>query len=129
MGTLWQPQVAAGFRSGTGEVTEIPAHRVGSVPVAGSVLAYVRRALADVTRPGGSAGSAFAGFPQDRFPVAGKTGTGEVFGQDATAWFAGYGPTTRPKYAVVVVVSQGDSGSRVAAPAVREIFDVLRLER
>ena len=97
------------FPSGTGEVTEIPAHRVGSVPVAGSVLAYVRRALADVTRPGGSAGSAFAGFPQDRFPVAGKTGTGEVFGQDATAWFAGYGPTTRPKYAVVVVVSQGDS--------------------
>ncbi|HKX68096.1 MAG TPA: penicillin-binding transpeptidase domain-containing protein [Intrasporangium sp.] len=128
-GTLWQPQVAAGFRSGTGAVTQIPAHHVGTVPVAGGVLAYVRRALADVTRPGGSAGSAFAGFPQDRFPVAGKTGTGEVFGHAATAWFAGYGPTTRPRYAVVVVVGQGGSGSQVAAPAVREIFDVLRVER
>ncbi|MDV3223157.1 penicillin-binding transpeptidase domain-containing protein [Intrasporangium sp.] len=127
-GTVWQPQVAAGFRSSTGAVTEIPPHRVGTVPVAPSVLAYVRRALGDVTRPGGSAGSAFAGFPQDRFPVAGKTGTGEVFGQDATAWFGGYGPTTRPRYAVVVVIGQGDSGSRIAAPAVREIFEAIRRE-
>ena len=44
------------------------------------------------------------------------------------AWFAGYGPATRPKYAVVVVVIQG-ARLAVAAPAVREIFDVLRLER
>jgi penicillin-binding protein 2 len=128
-GTLWQPQVAAGFRSATGGLTSIPPHRVGSVPAPGSVLAYVRKALADVTRPGGSAGSAFAGFPQSSFPVAGKTGTGEVFGDDATAWFAGYGPTTRPKYAVVVVVSQGGSGSKVAAPAVREIFDAIVRDR
>jgi penicillin-binding protein 2 len=128
-GTLWQPRVAAGFRSGSGVITQIPPNRVNRVPVARDVLAYVRRALAEVTRPGGSAGSAFAGFPQDRFPVAGKTGTGEVFGQDATAWFAGYGPTTRPRYAVVVVISQGDSGSRVAAPAVREIFDAIRRDR
>ena len=89
------------------------------------VLAYVRAALADVTRPGGSAGAAWAGFPQDRYPVAGKTGTGEVFGKQATAWFAAFGPTTRPKYAVVVVVSQGASGSKVAAPAVRQIFDAI----
>ena len=127
-GTIWQPQVAAGFRSGAGTVTPIPARSSGRVPVSRSVLAYVRRALAEVTRPGGSAGSAFAGFPQQDYPVAGKTGTGEVFGKEATAWFAGYGPTTRPRYAVVVVISQGDSGSRVAAPAVREIFDALRRE-
>ena len=73
------------------EVTEIPLIASAASPWQGR-FGYVRRALADVTRPGGSAGSAFAGFPQDRFPVAGKTGTGEVFGQDATAWFAGYGP-------------------------------------
>ena len=124
-GTVWQPQVAAGFRSGDGPVTQIPPHRQGIVPVTAPVLAYVQRALADVTRPGGSAGSAFAGFPQDRYPVAGKTGTGEVFGEAPTAWFAGYGPTTAPKYVVVVVVRQGQSGSKIAAPAVREIFDAL----
>jgi len=126
-GTVWEPQVGSGFRSGDGVVAQIPPHRQGVIPVAAPVLTYVRRALEDVTRPGGSAGSAFAGFPQDRYPVAGKTGTGEVFGEDPTAWFAGYGPTTAPKYAVVVVVRQGQSGSKVAAPAVREIFDALRV--
>ena len=124
-GTLWQPQVAAALRTSTGATTPIAPKRVATVPLRPDVAAYVRAALADVTRPGGSAGTAFKGFPQDRYPVAGKTGTGEVFGKQATAWFAGYGPTTRPKYAVVVVVGQGGSGSKVAAPAVRRIFDAI----
>lgn len=124
-GTLWQPQLAAAFRTPGGATTSIPPKRLGTVPLRPDVAAYVRAALADVTRPGGSAGTAFKGFPQDRYPVAGKTGTGEVFGKQATAWFAGYGPTTKPKYAVVVVVGQGGSGSKVAAPAVRQIFDAI----
>jgi penicillin-binding protein 2 len=124
-GTLWQPQIAAGYRSPDGATTPVAPRRTGTVPLRRDVLAYVRAALGDVTRPGGSAASAFAGFPQDRYPVAGKTGTGEVFGKAATAWFVGYGPTTRPKYAVAVVVSQGGSGSKVAAPAVRRIFDAI----
>ena len=124
-GTLWQPQLAAAYRSDDGTTTRIAPSKVGTVPLRPDVLSYVRSALADVTRPGGSAGTAFAGFPQQRFPVAGKTGTGEVFGKQATAWFAGYGPTTKPRYAVVVVVGQGGSGSKVAAPAVRQIFDAI----
>ncbi|HET7397902.1 MAG TPA: penicillin-binding protein 2 [Intrasporangium sp.] len=127
-GTLWQPQVAAGYRDRAGATQAIAPRRTGTVPLRADVLGYVRAALADVPRVGGSAHSAFAGFPLDRYPVAGKTGTGEVFGRQATAWFAAYGPTTRPRYAVVAVVSQGGSGSKVAAPAVRGIFDaILRL--
>ncbi|GAB3876155.1 penicillin-binding transpeptidase domain-containing protein [Terrabacter terrigena] len=124
-GTLWQPQVAAAYRAPDGTTTPIVPKRVARVPLRSDVLAYVRAALGDVTRPGGSAGTAFAGFPQARYPVAGKTGTGEVFGKQATGWFAGYGPTTKPRYAVVVVVGQGGSGSKVAAPAVRQIFDAI----
>lgn len=127
-GTLWQPHLAAGYRNAgdpTAPLEVIPPHRNGAVGVRAEVLQYVQRALSDVTRPGGSAGSAFIGFPQDRYPLAGKTGTGEVFGQQATAWFAAYGPTTKPKYSVVVVVGQGGSGSKVAAPAVRQIFDAI----
>lgn len=124
-GTLWQPQVASGYRSGDGTVTSIEPRKTATAPLPADVGAYVRAALADVTRPGGSAARAFAGYDQARYPVAGKTGTGEVFGKQATAWFAGYGPTTKPKYAVVVVVGQGGSGSKVAAPAVRQIFDAI----
>lgn len=124
-GTLWQPRVAAGYRTADGTTTPIAPKKVATVPLRADVGAYMRAALADVTKPGGSAGAAFAGFPQQRYPLAGKTGTGEVFGKQATAWFAGYGPTTKPKYAVVVVVSQGGSGSKVAAPAVRRIFEAI----
>lgn len=129
-GTLWQPRVAAGYRdaaaaSGAPVAQAIPPRAAGTVPLRRDVLSYLRSALADVPRAGGSAQSAFAGFPLERYPVAGKTGTGEVFGRQATAWFAAYGPTTKPKYAVVAVVSQGGSGSKVAAPAVRSIFDAI----
>lgn len=125
-GTLWHPQVAAGLRRDDGTVEAFPAKRMSTVPLRKDVLAYLRASLADVPRPGGSAGSAFAGFPLATYPIAGKTGTGEVFGKQATAWFAAFAPTTRPKYAVVVVVSQGGSGSKVAAPAVRQIYDAIR---
>lgn len=125
-GTLWEPHVAAGFRRPDGTLEPIAPERVGTVPLRQDVLALMRAALRDVPRPGGSAASAFAGFPLDAYPVAGKTGTGEVYGKQATAWFAAYAPATRPRYAVVVVVSQGGSGSKVAAPAVRHIYDAIR---
>lgn len=124
-GTRWQPQVAAGYRSGDGTLMPIPPRKRARAPLPADVGAYLRSALADVTRPGGSAAGAFVGYDQLRYPVAGKTGTGEVFGKQATAWFAGYGPTTKPKYAVVVVVGQGGSGSRVAAPVVRRVFEAI----
>ena len=125
-GALWQPQVAAGVRRADGTLEPIPPRRTGTVPLRPDVLALMRSALRDVPRPGGSAASAFAGFPLDTYPVAGKTGTGEVYGKQATAWFAAYAPVNRPRYAVVVVVSQGGSGSKVAAPAVRRIYDAIR---
>jgi penicillin-binding protein 2 len=125
-GTLWRPRVAAGVRGADGTLEPFPPERMGNVPMPRNALAYVRSALLDVPRPGGSAASAFAGFPLDAYPVAGKTGTGEVYGRQATAWFAAYAPATKPRYAVVVVVSQGGSGSKVAAPAVRQIYDAIR---
>lgn len=125
-GTLWEPRVAAAVKSTDGTLEPVPAQRLGTAPLRRDVLAYLRAALLDVTKLGGSAGSAFAGFPLAQYPVAGKTGTGEVYGKQATAWFAAYAPATKPKYAVVVVVSQGGSGSKVAAPAVRRIYEAIR---
>ena len=58
--------------------------------------------------------------------MAGKTGTAEAFDKQDTSWFVSYAPTTRPRYAVAVVVSQGGTGAEAAAPAARAIHDVLR---
>ncbi len=54
--------------------------------------------------------------------VAGKTGTAET-GPDKPdhAWFAGYVPADEPRYAFVVVLEHGGSGSRAAGPVVRAL--------
>lgn len=124
-GTLWTPQVAASLRDAEGRtVRTFEPHRSGDVGLDADTLRVVRAGLRSVVTVG-SVRTLFADFPAD-YPLAGKTGTGEVAGKDPTALFASYGPTTSPRYAVVVVVSQGGAGGAAAAPAVREIWDVLR---
>lgn len=55
-------------------------------------------------------------------PIAGKTGTAEVGGERPDhAWFAGYVPADQPRYAIVVVLEHGGSGSRSAGPVAREL--------
>ncbi len=61
--------------------------------------------------------------------MAGKTGTAEAFGAQDSAWFVSYGPATKPRYAVAVVISQAGTGGDAAAPAARQIYDVLRTLR
>ena len=100
------------------------AQRVDLPGGSGSLL---RAALTDVVAaPGGTAHSAFAGFPLRQWPVAGKTGTAEVYGKQDTAWFVSYAPATKPRYVVAVVVSQGGTGGATAAPIARAIHEELR---
>jgi penicillin-binding protein 2 len=79
--------------------------------------------LADVTTGGGTAASAFGGFPRNRVCVAGKTGTAEVFNSSVTSVFASFAPCSNPKYVVVVMIPNSNFGAEVAAPAVRQIYD------
>lgn len=67
----------------------------------------------------GTAAGAFGGF---EVPVAGKTGTAQMTGKDDYAWFVGYAPANKPKYAVAVLIEQGGSGGGIAGPAARQIF-------
>jgi penicillin-binding protein 2 len=64
-------------------------------------------------------------LPAD-WPVAGKTGTAEVFDRSDTSWFLSYAPAGAPRYAVSVAVSQGGHGSETAAPVARSIHEALR---
>lgn len=124
-GTLWQPRVGRALISADGSWIEpIRPQRAGKLPVSRTTRTYIADALADVVTAGTAAG-AFAGFPHDQLRIAGKTGTGEVLGQDDTAWFASYAPAADPKYVVVVLISQGDTGGRTAAPVVRRIYEAI----
>src|SRR3712207_4989625 len=69
----------------------------------------VRRPVLDglvgaTTDPEGTATAAFAGWPSDQFPVAGKTGTAQAKPKQDSALFAAVAPLTSPQVAVAVVM-------------------------
>ncbi len=60
----------------------------------------------------------------ERYRVAGKTGSAEFgTGKETHAWFTGFAPADKPKLAVTVLVEEGGSGGKAAAPVARQIFD------
>lgn len=126
-GRLWTPQLADALVRQDGTVVrDVEPVSQGTAPVSAEELAVVREGLGQVVTEG-TAAEAFAGWPHDDLPLAGKTGSAESFGADsATSWFASYGPTTDPAYVVVVVVEHGGLGADVAAPAARQVWDALR---
>ena len=83
------------------------------------------RGLERVVHPGGTAASAFAGFPLDQFPVAAKTGTAEIKPKQPYAWFVAYAPANNPQYVVAVMLEEGGHGGETAAPIARRILDGL----
>jgi penicillin-binding protein 2 len=87
-----------------------------------AVLAGLRGAVAESD---GTAAGAFAGFPLDRIPVEGKTGTAQVVGKADTSLFVAVAPADRPRFVVAAVVEEAGFGSAVAAPIVRRVLEVL----
>jgi penicillin-binding protein 2 len=123
-GTLYSPRIGEALVSpATGQVVQqINPPVIRHLPVSRDTLAYIRNALAGVVTQGTAAG-AFGGFPLNQVCVAGKTGTADIFGKNATSVFASFAPCNDPKYVVVVMVPDSGYGADVAAPAVRQIWD------
>lgn len=125
-GTVWEPRIAKAFISADGKtVTKIAPKVKTKVKIAKPVRDYVVKALAGVPN-GGTATIAFSGFPLDLVPVAAKTGSGEMTGtRYPVSWFATFAPVNKPRYVVVMNVSQGGTGAGTSAPSVRKIYEAL----
>jgi penicillin-binding protein 2 len=122
-GTLYSPRIGEALVSPSGRVVQkISPPVVRHLPVSGDTLSYIRGALAGVVTQG-TAAAAFSGFPLSKVCVAGKTGTAQNFGVNATSVFASFAPCNNPKYVVIVMVPGAGYGADVAAPAVRTIWD------
>jgi penicillin-binding protein 2 len=125
-GTLYRPEVARAILQPNGKVVKEFAPVVnGMIPANASDLTFLHAALREVTTDG-TAASVFTNFP---IAISGKTGTGQVQGRntngtakDPTSWFASYGPSDKPEYAVVMMVSQGGYGASIAAVGVKDIY-------
>lgn len=98
-------------------------------------LDYVKHALADVTRPGGTAARAGANAA---YTFAGKTGTSQVVNikqgerYNASrinerhrdhALFTAFAPVENPKIVLTVLVENSGSGGSTAAPIARKVLD------
>lgn len=99
----------------------------------------VQNAMAEVTKPGGTAARAGAGAP---YSIAGKTGTAQVIGMKQGekyderrvkehlrdhALFISYAPADNPRLAIAVLVENGSHGATTAAPIAREVYDYFLL--
>ena len=126
-GKLVTPHIGRAVMTPDGELLRrIEPEPAGDVPVSDSTLSWLRQALRTVTETGTGYGPfARAQFPLDKLPVATKTGTGEVYGKQTTSWFASYAPANDPQYAVVMMVSQGGTGSGISGPSVAELYKKL----
>ena len=128
-GKIWRPSVAKAVVSTDGKILKkIGSKQLGTLPATQATLNFLHGALREVVT-GGTATSAFAGFP---VAVSGKTGTAQVFGKNAngtlkadTSWFASYAPSQNPRYAVVMMVSQAGFGASVSGVGVRKIYETL----
>ncbi|MFM8869935.1 MAG: penicillin-binding protein 2 [Candidatus Nanopelagicus sp.] len=128
-GVYYKPQVARAIVDADGKVVkEFKPEIADTIKIEQRTWDFLHRGLRMVVTRGTAAG-VFAGFPVE---VSGKTGTAQVFGRnpngspkDDTSWFAAYGPTDDPQYAVVMMVSQGGFGASTSGLGVRNIFETL----
>jgi peptidoglycan glycosyltransferase len=116
-GVAMRPYLVAEIRGPDGAVLERRAsHPLGRV-MRPQTARTVRDMMLVSTREGFAGPAAPPGIS-----VAGKTGTAENPEGDAHAWYIGFAPADNPVVAVAVVVEHGGSGSAVAAPIARPIF-------
>ncbi len=120
-GKLYAPRIAKAIVSPDGTVLKrFRPRKVGNVGVPESVLRYIDTALQGVSMRG-TMSWRLIDFPLDEVKIRSKTGSAEVYGKQSTSWVASY----TDDYAVVMMVSQGGTGSGTSGPAVRAIYEAL----
>jgi penicillin-binding protein A len=128
-GVMMQPRLITEVRDPTGRVVREFGEEQYGQPISDDTAREMRAMMLSVTR-GGTASSAFAGFP---IAVAGKTGTA-TNGEDRppNAWFTAFAPAEpgdEARIAVAVIVLDGGdlgneaTGGQVAAPIARAVID------
>ena len=132
-GNVMQPRLGWEVARTNEETGDLEPHREfkakvrRELPLDDTALSEVRAGLEAVTTSGeGTATSAFAGYPMDQYPVAGKTGTAQIGSVDSGknfAWFMSYAPVDDPDYVIAVFIEKAGHGGESAAPVARQIFE------
>jgi len=128
-GNLVTPHLVRG-RGPMAQAKELPSqpiHPPEPRPIPGlteGTLARIREGLEMVVAHHQGTGYDTVRLPEVK--IAGKTGTAEVGGgRPDHAWFAGYVPADRPKFAFAVVLEHAGSGGKNAGPVARQAVETL----
>ncbi|MGH2808736.1 MAG: penicillin-binding protein 2 [Actinomycetota bacterium] len=130
-GAVMQPRLAQAVAHPDKNDAEQPIRafeprEVAHLPLDELELSTIQQGMEDVVAGGGgTARSAFSGFPLTAIPIAGKTGTSELDEETELqdAWFVSYAPANDPQYVVVVHLEKSGHGGESAAPVAREIYE------
>lgn len=124
-GRVFEPRVVKEIVAPDGTVTPVSTNLVRTVPISEATRQSLLADLNSVVISG-TAREAFRNFGPGLEQVGGKTGTGQsTLTRDNHAWFVGLAPIDDPKYVVVVLLEEGGSGGRIAAPVGRQILQYL----
>jgi penicillin-binding protein 2 len=123
-GKVVRPQLAKMVADEQGRpIQEIDRGNVRRVKLDPGALAAVRLGLHEATsQEGGTSYGVFKDWPQDRFPVYGKTGTAERPPHPDQSWFVAYVPDPKRPIVVAVTIENAGFGADFAAPAARLIL-------
>jgi penicillin-binding protein 2 len=125
-GVVFTPHLAMEIRDSQGNLfIEDSAAEYQDLRLNEYFLEVIEDGLVQVVGTGGTAAGAFAGFPLDEIPMAGKTGTAEFYGRQDYAWFASYAPVGDPEYVIVAMLEEAGSGGSNVAPIAEEIYRYL----
>ncbi|MBS4751530.1 penicillin-binding protein 2 [Nocardioides sp. zg-ZUI104] len=120
-GILYEPRVAKAIVSPEGKVIrEIAPKKERRIKASKQVLKYVDEALQGVSTRGTMAWK-LGGFPLEKVKIRAKTGSAEVYGKQSSGWVASY----TEDYVVVMMMTQGGTGSGSVGDSVRAIWDAL----
>jgi penicillin-binding protein 2 len=128
-GTVWTPHVGGRVRDSMTkrEVWRYPPKARGRVSIPEFTRAQMLNGFKGVVNARG--GTAVAAFQGLTVPVAGKTGTAQVGGNDPatkkapTSVFAAFWPADTPQYVAVAFVEEAGHGADIAAPIVRQVIE------
>jgi penicillin-binding protein 2 len=123
-GTVVRPHLGLEIDSSDGTlVQKVDPPAARHIPIAAQNLDAIRLGLHEAaSEAGGTSADVFANWPQNRYPVYGKTGTAQHLNQPDQAWYVCYVPDPVKPILVVVTVEQGGFGAIGAAPVARQIL-------
>jgi len=106
--------------SNGGLVQSLSAPRSRPVHLNYSDLSLVMEGIHEAaSQSGGTSADVWAGWNQSRYPVYGKTGTAERYGQEDQSWYMAYIADPSRPIVIAVTVEQGGFGAETAAPITR----------